>query len=349
MDWKYINQDAKLVAEGNIDWNKLQNKKVLVVGATGYVPQYFVHGLLMHNDLFQTNIKVIAFCRNTQKAEERFGRYYGRADFQLQIGDVREPMVCQEDVDYIINAASPAGVKASLEDPITTYNVNVLGNKNCLELALSKHAKYLFISSVDVYGNMENTDRLEEFKLGNIDILNVRTVYACAKRAAESLCACYANAGMDCKIVRPSQIMGGGIALNDGRLHIDFISQMLKGDSIVLKGDGTPKRTFIYVTDAILGMLTVLLEGKSGEAYNVCSETGEATVLELAKIMSGCIKNRKIGIEFNMETRMTDPGVKQVVSCVCGSSQKLRELGWESQISLEESAKKMMRYYGLEV
>lgn len=345
----YIYEDAKIIAGSNINWSELDNKTVMIVGATGYVPQYFVHGLLMHNTLARTFIKVVAICRNRVKAEERFGDYLNRNDFELIIHDVREKQSYAGNVDYIINAASPAGVKASLENPIATYDTNVLGNKNYLELAAEKNAKYLYLSSVDVYGKMNTEERLEEEKLGNIDILNVRNVYACAKRAAESLCVCYAASGVKCNIVRPSQIMGGGISLDDGRLHIDFIAQMKSCNEIVLKGDGTPRRTFIYVTDAIIAMLTVMLEGEAGRAYNICSEDGEATVLELAQIMSGCIKDRHIDIKYNMETRKADPAVTQVVSRVCASSQKLRDLGWKPQFTLQEAGRRMMRYYGLEV
>ena len=161
------------------------------------------------------------------------------------------------------------------------------------------------------------------------------------------MCCCYANSGVNCKIVRPSQIMGGGIALDDGRLHIDFISQMLENNRIVLKGDGTPKRSFIYITDAIIAMLFVLLDGNSGEAYNVCTETGEATVLELAQKMQSLVTSRNVLIEYNMETRKTDVSVTQVVPSVFADSQKLQNLGWRPKIDLEESCRRMMKYYEL--
>ena len=345
---KLIYQDALEIAEGNIDWEKLKDRTILIAGATGYVPQFFVHGILAHNDLKSSNITIIAFCRNEKKANERFSKYLNRNDFKLCIGDVRDKIVFEDKIDYIINAASPAGVKASLLDPVATYNTNVLGNINLLELAKEKHAQYLYISSIDVYGRLESAKRFVENELGSMDILDTRNVYACSKRSAETLCVCYAEHGIRSKIVRPCQIMGGGIDLEDGRLHIDFIAQMLKGDEIVLKGDGTPKRTFIYITDAILGMLTILLEGKSGEAYNLCSEECEATVLELAQKMSGIIKDRCVQIKYNMETRKKDPGVIHAVSYVCGNSSKIRALGWNSHVTLEETCKRMMRYYGIE-
>lgn len=131
-----------------------------------------------------------------------------------------------------------------------------------------------------------------------------------------------------------------------GRLHIDFISQILTQNEIILKGDGTPRRTFLYVTDAVTGMLTVLLEGKSGEAYNLCSENCEASVLELAQMMASCAADRQVKISFNMETRKTDPAVTQVVFTVCGCSDKIRSLGWKQEVPLKEACQRMMAYYG---
>ena len=147
--------------------------------------------------------------------------------------------------------------------------------------------------------------RFSEDEAGILDSLDVRNVYAAAKRAAENLCVCYGQRGSVCKIVRPGQIMGCGIALDDGRLHIDFISQILKSDKIVLKGDGTPVRTFIYMTDAIAGMLYVMSEGENAQAYNICTEMGEASVLELAQTMAGQVKGKSIQVDFNRETRKT--------------------------------------------
>lgn len=141
--------------------------------------------------------------------------------------------------------------------------------------------------------------------------------------------------------------MGGGISLNDGRIHIDFISQILSRHKIVLKGDGSPIRSFLYITDAITGILTVLADGQSGQAYNISNEDAEASVLEFARIMSSCAKEQ-IDIEYDMEARKHDVEVKHAVSYVAASSDKLRSLGWIPRISLEDACRNMMNYYGIE-
>lgn len=341
-----LKEDAITIAKTGIDWNKFHGKTVLIAGANGYVPQHFVHGFLMRNILFDEKIHVVALCRNESKARERFGEYFGREDFTLLIGDVLQEIAVQRKLDFIIDAASPAGVKMSNEDPVSTFEANVLGCSNLLKLAAKHSAEFLYLSSVDVYGTAAQ-ERFTEEESGILNPLDVRNVYAAAKRGAETLCVCYAQKGSVCKIVRPSQIMGCGIALDDGRLHIDFISQILQKDSIVLKGDGSPVRTFIYMTDAIAGMLYVMTAGKNGEAYNICTESGEASVLEAAQLMAAQVKRTIVRVEVAKETGRSDPAVKHVLSRVCASSQKLRELGWTEKVSLQEACRRMMTYYGI--
>lgn len=344
---RIVTEDAEAIANAPLNWHKLKGKTILISGANGYVPQYFVHGFLKKNDLEHFHIKVIALCRSKERADLRFSEYSGRTDFELLLQDVCLPLQYKGKVDYIIHAASPAGKTSRYDDPAATFDANVMGSRNLLEFAQEKNAEYLQISSVDVYGTFFHSNRLTEDDYGTLDPLSMRNVYSCSKSAAETLCSCYSLAGTACKIVRPFQILAGGIGLDDGRLHSDFISQLLKGDTITLKGDGTPRRSFLYITDAIAGMLTVMLEGRNGEAYNLCAESGEASVLELAQIMISHVTDRNIKILYDMEARTKDQDVTDVISVVCGCSEKLRSLGWEPKVSLGEACKRMMVFYGV--
>lgn len=346
---KIISEDADAIAKSDIDWQKIAGKTVLVAGATGYVPQNFIHGLLRRNDLFHDGIKVVALCRSEARAKERFEEYFGRDDFQVLLQDVCDKLAYEGPVDFIIHAASPASQKERYADYVATVRANVIGCDNLLRLAKEKEAVFLLLSSVDVYGKMADNGRLVENHLGILDPLEPHDIYACAKRAAETICLSYSLGGVSCKIARPSQILGPGISRDDGRLHIDFINQMLQGDTIVLKGDGKPMRTFMYVTDAVTGMLAVMLNGESGEAYNIVWEKNEASVLGLAETMIGETKNRHIEVAYNLETRRSDPSVTKVVSSVCGSSAKIQELGWRPMVTLPEACHRMMAYYGLPV
>jgi len=345
---KIIEEDAKKIISESLPWERLYGKTVLLSGANGYVPSYFVHAFLALNDAKQANIKVIALCRSKERAAERFGDFLGRRDFVLQLQDVCDLIELDEKIQYFIHAASPAGIYARHSDPVATFAANVMGCDHMLRLAIKNPCEgFLFISSVDVYGRMQNAARLKETDSGILDGLNIRNVYSCAKRAAETLCrAYYAKYRIPVFIARPFQIFGPGPALDDGRLHIDFIAQMLAGNRIVLKSDGSAKRTFLYITDAITGMLTVLLKGKDGEAYNIVHESGEASVLELARLMAALVFDRKIDIAFDYEKKNSIE-VTGALPAVAGSSDRLCALGWNAKLSLAEGAERMMRYYGI--
>lgn len=143
--------------------------------------------------------------------------------------------------------------------------------------------------------------------------------------------------------------MGPGIALHGKGLYTDMISRMMKENQIVLKGDGAPRRSFIYIADAITGMLAVLTKVDKRAIYNICTELGEVTVRELTEKSAGLVKDRKVKIIYNIKIRHSDPATCQVTSIVCPSSQKLGGLDWGSKATFTGVCQKMMRYYGLEV
>ena len=338
------------IINAELPFEKLYGKTVLISGANGYVPAYFVHTLIALNKYKNADIHILALCRNKDRAESRFSEYIGRSDFELIIQDVCEPIELINTIHVFIHAASPAGINKRYEDPVNTFLSNVKGAENMLELARKNTCEaFLFISSVDVYGRMDNNERLKESMSGYLDTLNIRNIYSNGKRAAESLCKAYqVKYNVPVYIVRPFQIMGPGPELNDGRLHIDFISQIIEKGQIVLKSDGTVIRTFMYITDAIKAMLTVILNGTPGEAVNIVDETGEASVKELAEIMAGSVVDKNIDIVFDYGKRNTIE-VTGALSVVTGDSTKLKKLGFNCQYTLKEGSSRMMEYYGIRV
>jgi len=314
---RIIAEDARVMVNVDLPWEKLKGKTVLISGASGYVSAYFVYSLLTRNDLFNSKIKVVALCRNEKKAKERFGEFLKRKDFKLIIQDACEPIKYKEPVHFLIAAASPADINTRLTKPADTFLTNVKGCYNILEFARqNKHSKVLFVSSVDAADGKDT--------------------YSIAKRAAEELCKAYSlQHKVFVNIVRPYQIIGGGISLSDGRLHADFLRQLKTTGKIKLKTDGKAERTFLYIADAVLGMLFVLLKGESGEIYDICHEKGNASVLELAKLFAG-----------NASVTVGKTATKSPPS-VTGNSKKLRALGWRPKMSLKDGVSMVMRYYGL--
>lgn len=342
---RIIREDIGGMLAQRQDLSMLRDKTILISGANSFLMSYFIYLILENDRRNRSNTTVAALCRNERNARARFGPYWGDPHLKVLIQDVREPVVWDGDVDFCIHAASPAGIQSRQEKPLDTFQTNLFGCENLLELALKKKCeKFLLMSSVDVYGNCSEQGRRKETDVGLLDWTYRRNAYSCGKRGAETLCALYhAQYGLPCVTARPVQVYGPGMSLTDGRLHGDFVGQLRESNEIVLKSDGSAVRSFMYILDATHALLDVLLYGREGESYNICDESGECSVRELAELyVSQWGNNAKV--VFSFDKRET-PEVKEALSVVTGDSGKLRELGWKNKTSLEEGIARTLAFY----
>lgn len=344
-----IHDDIEHIINSNLPWEKLYRKNILISGANGYVPAYFIHTFLHLNDINDAQITVYALCRNKEKAEKRFADYLERDDFRIVIQDVCQEIKINDQIHIYIHAASPAGIHSRYENPVNTFLANVKGCENMLNSAIQNPCEYfLLLSSIDIYGKSNTLGRWKEDDCGFLDSMNPRNLYANGKRAAESLCIAYHEKyHIPVYVARPAQIVGPGPELNDGRLHIDFISHIKKGNQIILKSDGTALRSFMYISDAVIAMLTVLFKGTDGEAYNIADETGECSVRELAELMAYNTTQKEVNVVFDI-TQRNKIEVTAAPAVATLDSSKLRHLGFSPSISLKKGTKRMMLYYGIE-
>ena len=340
-----IREDLDRLLDQRQDLDKLHDQTILISGANSFLLSYFVYLLLENNRRTGGNTKVLALCRSWESARARFQDYWEDPHLQLLLQDVRESVVYGGAIDICIHAASPAGIRSRQEWPLDTFQINLLGCQNLLELAKEKQSqRFLLLSSVDVYGNCGDQNPRKETDVGWLDWTYPRTAYSCGKRSAETLCALYhAQYHLPCVTARPFQVYGPGMSLTDGRLHGDFIRQLLERNQIVLKSDGSAIRSFLYISDANQALLDVLLYGEVGACYNICDEAGECSVKELAERYR-TLWGQNSKIVFDYAERDT-PEVKEALSVVTGDSSKLRSLGWKSRTPLEEGIRRTLNYY----
>lgn len=348
---RIINEDIKSILSEKLDWGYLKEKTILLTGANGFIPSYIIYTLLELNLLkFQNNpMKIIALVRNKEKADKKFSQYALRNDFSLIISDVSIPIQLNEKLDIVIHAASQASPKYYGIDPVGTLKANTLGTANLLDLAKNNGVKkFLYISSGEVYGVLnESLNCINESYTGNVDITNVRSCYAESKRMGENMCVCWAHQyGFHVNMLRLSHIYGPGVQLDDGRVFADFVKNVLFNEDIILNSDGKAKRSFVYISDMIIGLFTVLFNGENCHAYNVAADK-QTEIKELALILCNLYPEKELSVKYNNFNTISGY-IRSDSQNVELSTKKIKKLGWKQKISIKQGFKLMIESYEVE-
>ncbi len=313
-----------------IPFEKLEGKNLLVTGACGLIGSAIVDFLMENKALCHIYVMV----RNRSKAKERFIQYLDNPRFHILDGDVNAPITSGTTFHYIVNAASNANPNAYALDPVGTMWTNINGTKNLLDYG-KEHGleRLLYVSSGEVYGNDE-VDDWKEADSGYVDCMTLRSCYPTSKRAAETLCVAYSHQyGIETVVARPCHTYGPHFMENDTRAYAQFVSNARKHENIVLKSKGEQYRSWIYVKDCVAGILTILLKGQNGEAYNVADEHSCVTIRELAETIAA------IGgaeVVFDLPSEVEKQGFSVIRKAVFDTN-KLRALGWAPIYGLREA------------
>lgn len=303
----------------------------LITGASGLIGSCIVDVLLSANIIYGKKFSIYAVGRNADKLAQRFGNNPG-VHFVAQ--NIVDPIDI-EGLDYIIHAASNADPRSYALYPVETILTNIIGAKNVLDYCRANHARVLFTSTFEVYGYLDR-DEYSENEFGTIDLNYIRNCYPDSKRTAEMLFKSYHDEyGVDCVIARLSSIYGPTMQKDDSKAHAQFLRNALVGEDIVLKSKGTQRRTYCYVIDAVSGLLAVLFNGKSGEAYNVANENSIATIAEVAETIAELSKTKVI---YDFPDEVERKGFSNPQNCVLNTD-KIKALGWSGKYDLKQGLK----------
>ena len=327
-DMEYILQSK------SFDWNRIKNSTILVTGGTGLIGSTLINSLVYADIKKNYDIKILALVRNVKKAEKIFSEQL-KAEQNLEFvqGSIEEIPEIKENIDYIIHCASPTASSFFIEYPVETIKTAVQGTINVLELAKEKKIKgMVYLSSMELYGKIEKDEFVSESELGYIDPLNIRSCYPESKRMCENLCACYA-AEYEVPVyqVRLAQTFGPGISYEDKRVFAMMARKAIEGKDIILQTKGTSKHPYVYTAQAVTAIFTVLLGGKSGEAYNVSNPETYCSIYEMGKLVSEKVANGKIKV---IVAKNGDISKYPVPSCLKLDISKIENLGWKPEHNL---------------
>lgn len=331
---KEIEQCANI----DIDWAKIDNKVVMITGATGLVGKFLIQVLLQRNKEKDLHTKVIAVSRKRKKFQERFSDYIEDKCLELFEYDVQQPCNYNGKLDLIIHMASNTHPRIYATDPIGTEMTNILGTYYLLQRALyNKGCRFVFVSSGDVYGdNLSTKEYLSEKDCGYIDCNTLRAGYIEGKRASEALCNAFKEANnVDFVIARLCRIYGPTMQLDDSKAISQFIKNAILGENIVLKSKGQQTFSYLYIYDVVTALLTIISKGESGNAYNVADNNQCISLRDLASILAIIGKTMVV---YDIPDNLESKGASTFQNVRLDAT-KLYSLGWRSMVNMEEGLK----------
>lgn len=283
-------EDLESIAQADyIPWEQLRGKTCLITGATGLIGYTLTSALLYAGWKKQLDLTVVALVRDVEKAKQKFAAQLSQG-FPLRFvqGDVENFPPMDGPVDYVIHGASPTASKYFVEHPVETIHTAVIGTMNLMRLAKDKQCQgFVYLSSMEVYGSVEEESPLHENNLGYLNPLAVRSCYPESKRLCEALCAANASEyDLRAMSVRLAQTFGPGVDANDNRAFAEFMRCARQGRDIVLQTPGDSKQPYIYTMDAASAILTVLLKGEKGQAYNAVNSETYCSIAEMARLVA---------------------------------------------------------------
>lgn len=339
-----LREQARTLA---LPWEKLEGRRVLITGATGLIGFACARLLLERNRLGAgAPISVACLVRDEERARGVFAEYGEDDGLALIVGSVEDLPWPEGAVDYIIHAACPTASRFFAEHPVETADAIVLGTRRVLEVARAKGSSgVVYASSMEAYGDGNERpgldSLLDESRVGYVDPMRVRSCYPEGKRMAEQYCCAYAaEYGVPAMVVRLAQTFGPGIPKTDARLFAMCARNALAGEDIVLKTTGASTRMYLYTADAVAALLTVMLSGEPGHAYNAANPDTYSSVREMAEMVAGLAPAGSVEVRCEIDPDAPYPPEHHLPLDVS----RLRALGWAPTCDLPGMYRNLMAY-----
>lgn len=310
---------------------EIKGKSFLITGSKGIVGTAVIQFLLFLNEKDHLGIRIFASTRSPEKKPD----YYEEKDDLtfVKFGEEAQDVGNQK-IDFIISGASPTNSKAFKEHPIDVLRINIDSLERFLDYGDAHSVQSIvFLSSIEVYGDNDTKELIPETKIAAFDPLYWRNCYPIAKKACEALCYAYfSEHHLPVKIARLGLVQGLTQEYDVPRVYSSILSCICEKKDLVFYSKGETMRTMVYTLDAVTGILTILLKGQSGEAYNVANPEMTMTVADMCKHLFEVFDPQN-KVVFNIDEAKCSTFQKPTY--VNMSTQKLETLGWKPMTGLD--------------
>lgn len=323
--------------------DKLSGKTILVSGATGLIGARIIALIAnMHKD-YDDNINGIGLYRSESKLNKMMPVIPEGISFvHWDMDEEQEPNIGK--YDAIVHCAGiSGGKKMHLKDPRRFFTTNIGSTQKLLDYnAQHGKAPFLFVSTYEVYGDVNQETPFKEDFPCSVDTFAVRSSYAEMKRMSEMMCCMWSSQfGFDSYSVRLTSTFGEGVEYDDPRFFAEFARCIIEGRDIVLKSTGGTVRSYLDADDAAIAMLYVIANGQNCNAYNLTNMQNAISIRDIANRMIK-VAGSEIKLKFDIAEDVSKLGYRKE-GCTLMDSTKLMNLGWEPVYTLDETIDKMIK------
>lgn len=332
----FPSEDLEISAEAV---TRLAGARIFVTGGTGFFGKWLLSSLCHAADTRGAAATAVVLTRNPEAFRAEAPHLASHRSIRLHAGDVRTFAAPDGAFTHAVHAATASAHPVS---PAETVETVVDGTRRVLAFAKDRGvARLLFASSGAVYGRQPpELTHVPEEHAGAPDPLDPKSAYGESKRLAEQLCAqATAAVGPACVIARGFAFVGPGLP---GDVHFaigNFLRDAIAGGPVVVKGDGTPFRSYLHGGDLAAWLWTMLATGTPGRAYNTGSEDA-VSIGDLATLTA-----KTLGVPVRIEG--TPQAGKPAERYVPSTARARSELGLSQKIDLVSALRRTADWIAL--
>jgi dTDP-glucose 4,6-dehydratase len=327
------------------DWQHLRGARLFITGGTGLFGRWLIESLLFANKTRDLGLSLTVLSRDPQRFLTREAPALAqRAELTFLAGRLTDFVVPESACfTHVLHLASESNPTQAPDWAGRHMNAALEGTRRVLELAAAKRIEALLLtSSGAVYGQADaiTDQRCVEGPAGSADFLSEKTVYGQAKRMMEIMTAIAAEThGFRALMTRCFAFVGPHLPLDSNFAIGNFIGDALAGRDILVRGDGTPLRSYLYMADLVIWLIAILVRGKTCFPYNIGGDQA-VSIAELARIVAGCAgSGSKIVIKAQ-----TVPGVAPT-AYLPALGRAETDLGLAVAIGLEEGIRRSLAWH----
>lgn len=328
--YNYMLEDFSYIAKSDLNFEKLKNKTVLIIGENDAINESIVFSLLLRNDLFGDNIRVISAGRLNKQDRSDFIAVKSFFDGYDKISESDIDFIILISSDYYTLPRSKKSIGALLSESKTLVS-------SAAALALRKGARLLFVSPMDIYGAVYNGFKpIKESELGYVSLTDSENLSGAAARFSETLLYSFAiEKKISLSFARLPIVCGYGRGLCSKKSREIFaLIQASKSGAAVLPALADEKMSTVYLADCVRAILFILLDGMNNEAYNIAFDDNTLTlrmILTLSERLQG--KNPTAGEP--LESSFMTP-------CLLLDGEKLSGLDFKGHLTPEQGIQRIL-------